>query len=397
MAAPPRVPFARDRSAAMQQELIFINSTGDTFTPTHSGAIATWIWEMCRAAQGLSLEPWVITRDSTADAYPWVRTVEMSYPHPPGIRGAGRLCRWISVKGGWGHVRQEAWSERILHAVKTNRWESATLVFHNDPELVGSLRRKLPGARFIHLFHNCNPCLAPWRRKFSESVDVAIAVSGYCARWNESHFSCPVHILRNGVDIRRFSPKHKPPGKRPVIGFVGRTDRQKAPDLLLRAALKIAPHFNGFDVQLLGARYYGSHEDDPYQKQLERMSAELIQKGVNVRRPGFISRLAVPRWIAESDIHVVPSRWEDPCPLTVLEGMATGQATVAASCGGVPEIVGPAGFLFERDDAPGLEARLRTLLQNDELRRSYGRRARERAEQRPWSCVFGEFLEIVSL
>ena len=270
-------------------------------------------------------------------------------------------------------------------------------MLHNDPEMVGYLKQKLPNARFLHLFHNCNPCLEPWRERFSESVDVCLAVSGFCARWNESHFGVPVYILRNGVDVRRFAPKPKGNGGRPLIGFVGRTDRQKAPDLLLRAALRISEYFNGFDVQLLGSRFYGSHQSDPYQEQLEKMASQLTQRGVNVRRPGFVSRLAVPRWIADADIHVVPSRWEDPCPLTVLEGMATAQATVAAACGGVPEIVGSAGFLFEREDLAGLEARLRVLLENEDLRKSYGRRARERAEQRPWGTLFQEFEGMVTL
>ena len=96
-------------------------------------------------------------------------------------------------------------------------------------------------------------------------------------------------------------------------------------------------------------------------------------------------------------MHVVPSRWEDPCPLTVLEGMATGQATVGASCGGVPELIGNEGFLFERDDVEGLEARLRVLLENSELRASYGERARARALLRPWTKVFAEFAEAVNI
>jgi glycosyltransferase involved in cell wall biosynthesis len=76
--------------------------------------------------------------------------------------------------------------------------------------------------------------------------------------------------------------------------------------------------------------------------------------------------------------------------------MATGQATVGASCGGVPEIIGNDGFLFDRDDVDGLEARLRVLLENPELRASYGMRAREKALQRPWKKVFGEFMEILN-
>jgi glycosyltransferase involved in cell wall biosynthesis len=148
---------------------------------------------------------------------------------------------------------------------------------------------------------------------------------------------------------------------------------------------------------MLGARFYGSHSLDTYQQTLETLSQKLEANGVQVRRPGFVSRLALPRVLARADVHVVPSRWEDPCPLTVLEGMATGQATVGASCGGVPELIGSEGFLFERDDVEGLEARLRVLFENPGLRHSYGKRARERALQRPWTKVFGELVEAVNL
>jgi glycosyltransferase involved in cell wall biosynthesis len=151
-----------------------------------------------------------------------------------------------------------------------------------------------------------------------------------------------------------------------------------------------------FSIQMLGARFYGAHSSDPYQRALETLAEKLESNGVQVHRPGFVNRLALPRLLARSDVHVVPSRWEDPCPLTVLEGMATGQATVGASCGGVPELIGNEGFLFERDDVEGLEARLRVLLENPELRKNYGQRARNRALQRPWRTVFEELAEIAN-
>ena len=380
----------------MKRNLVFVNSTGDTFTPTHSGAIATWIWEMCRAANEFGIEPWVFSRNSPFEAYPWSQTVELAYPHPPRIRGAGRLCGWYSRREGWAHIRQGAWIKRVLGAIKKRGLENSVIIFHNDPESVGALRPYLPDARLIHLFHNANHCREPWRARFGHSVDVALAVSAYCARWNEGYFGGAVHVLRNGVDVKRFAPVIKAESTRPLIGFVGRTDRQKGPDLLLRAALRLSEGFNGFDLQILGSRFYGSHDPDPYQNMLQTLASCLESRGVKVDRPGFVGRLALPRILAKADIHVVPSRWEDPCPLTVLEGMATGQAVVAAGCGGIPEIVGGAGFIFERDDVCGLEARLRVLLQNKNLRDAYGRRARERAEQRPWSRVFAELIEIIN-
>jgi glycosyltransferase involved in cell wall biosynthesis len=380
----------------MKRELVFINSTGDTFTPSHSGAIATWVWEMCRAAQDFSVQPWVISKNCSVQAYPWPKTLLLDYPFPAKIRGAGKLARWMGRVRGWAHICQGEWVKRVLGALRQNGLSEGILVFHNDPEMVAALRPALPGALLVHLFHNCNRSLSPWRERFSTSVDVALGVSAYCARWNEGYFGSAVHILRNGVDTARFVPLQKASAGPPVLGFVGRTDRQKAPDLLLRAAIRLAQRGLPFSVQMLGARFYGSHTSDTYQLALEALAQKLEAHGVQVQRPGYVSRLALPRVLAQAEVHVVPSRWEDPCPLTVLEGMATGQATVGASCGGVPEIIGNDGFLFDRDDVDGLEARLRVLLENPELRASYGMRAREKALQRPWKKVFGEFMEILN-
>jgi glycosyltransferase involved in cell wall biosynthesis len=381
----------------MSRELVFINSTGDTFTPTHSGAIATWIWEMSRAASGSGFEPWVISKASSETAYPWPRSVLLDYPFPPKIRGAGRVADWFGRARGWAHVCQGRWVRRVLRAIRERGLTEGFLVFHNDPELLVALRPSLPRAVLVHLFHNCNRVHVPWRARFNASVDVALGVSAYCARWNETYLGTTVQILRNGVDPSRFTPFERSVNSPPVLGFVGRTDRQKAPDLLLRAALKLAARGMKFSVQVLGSRYYGGAGVDAYQGALEVLAQKLEDLGIPVHRPGFVNRLALPRILARADVHVVPSRWEDPCPLTVLEGMATGQATVGANCGGVPEIIGSDGFLFDRDDVDELESRLQLLVEDPVTRLMYGARARQRALQRPWERVFADFSEAVNL
>lgn len=376
-----------------QRKMVFINSTGDTFTPTQSGAIATWIWEMCRAASLEGIEPWVVTRSSAHAAYPWSRTVEIEYPFPPRIRGAGRVMEWARRRRGWAHIRQGRYIGRVFRAVEQIGAQREVLFFHNDPEMAVCAKRRFPSARVVHLFHNCNRVASRWRDAFAQSVDIAFAVSSYCARWNESYFGCAVQTLRNGVDVRRFCPLPKQPGRPVRFGFVGRTDRQKAPDLFLRALLRAARIRKDFEVQILGSRFYGAHAEDSYQAGLRRMLAQLQETGIPVYSPGFVSRLALPRELAQADVHVVPSRWEDPCPLTVLEGMATGAACVVSRAGGVPEQVGDAALCFDRDDLEGLCAALMRLLDDPALRAEYGWRARKRAEVRPWSVVFADLQE----
>ena len=64
--------------------------------------------------------------------------------------------------------------------------------------------------------------------------------------------------------------------------------------------------------------------------------------------------------------------------------MASGLATVASATGGTPEVVGEAGFLFERDSVDGLADHLESLVMNPSLRREYAGRARDRAKEFTW-------------
>ena len=125
---------------------VFINCTGETFTPTRSGAISTWNWEVCRAAQRRGVEPWVITRTTDAEPHPWQRTILLDYPWIPRIRGTG-LGRMFEIQrklGGWGHVRQGAYARKVVRAIREAGLGQMPFVLHNDPEMAVHLRRCFP-------------------------------------------------------------------------------------------------------------------------------------------------------------------------------------------------------------------------------------------------------------
>jgi glycosyltransferase involved in cell wall biosynthesis len=375
--------------------VLFINCTGETFTPTRSGAISTWIWEVCRAAQKDGAEPWVISRSVNAEPHPWPRTILLDYPWIPNFRGTGigRLLKIQQQATGWGHVRQKAYIDRVLRAIRSRGLEGLPMVLHNDPEMAVHLRRCFPKAKIVHIFHNANTCHEKFRRVFGESVDVAGGVSDFISRWQGEYFGVQPPRLRtiyNGVDLERFAPAERSPEGRAVINFVGRTDSSKAPDLLLRAAKQVAARRQDFSVQILGARFYWGTEADDYQRLLDTLSRDLEQDGIPVRRPGVVSRHALPGELRKAHIHVVPSRWDEPFGLATLEGMASGLAVVASRTGGTTEVVDGAGLLFERDSTEELAGHLNTLLEDVKLRDDFAVRARARAEKFSWANTWGE-------
>lgn len=377
---------------------VFINCTAETFTPTRSGGICSWVIGLARVAQKQGITPWVITKASPAPAYEWPKLVQIDYPRMPQNKLASKAIYVQRSLTGWGHVRQKAYNLKVVRAIKKNNLQEMPLLLNNDIELAVYLRRVFPRATLLHQAHNNNPCSEKFRRQFASSVNVSSAVSDACGRWNKEYYGLSdVPTLYSGVDTDAFHPASIPPPGPPMINFVGRTDHSKGPDLLLRAAKLMAPRTKDFRLQILGTNHYGYSVPDAFEQMLSDLSADLRADGIEVDRPGFIDRYALPERLRRAQINVVPSRWDEPFGLITPEGMASGLATVASRTGGTPEIVADAGFLFERDNAEDLASYLEPLILDQTLRRDYARRARVRAEHFTWDRAWDAYRPLIGV
>ena len=81
---------------------------------------------------------------------------------------------------------------------------------------------------------------------------------------------------------------------------------------------------------------------------------------------------------------LVPSVWEEPFGLVVIEAMAAGTPAIAAGHGSFPELVTPGvdGVLFRPGDPDALARAVADVAAHQEKYEAYGRRARETYEQR---------------
>ena len=379
---------------------VFINHSVETFTPTESGAIATHIHECCRAAMKQDFEPLVISIRCDAAPFDDVETVLLDAPRIPRSSLLVKVLRAQRKYTGWRHLRQRAHAGNVERAIREAQLEKRPIILHNDPEMVVFLRDRFPGAFLIHHFHNQIPISARFCVRFRQSVNVVTAVSQFTGTWVEQAYNLPANSVRtihNGVDIDCFKPRPHNGEDMPVINFLGRTGIEKAPDLLLKAAAKLAEKTRAFRVQILGSNHWHKYERDDYQIELDQLTGDLERAGVSVRRPGHVARADLPKALADAHINVVPSRWDEPFALTILEGMACGLASVVSRTGGAPEVVGDAGLMFERDSVEGLAEQLRRLLFEPGLRASYAQKARVRAEQFTWDKTWGQFRSAMGL
>lgn len=376
--------------------IIQINNSDETFTSTASGAIATHIWEICRAAKATGIQTSVLTR--AAEEPPMVGG-ELLFTEPPRPRVTGWM-RWAHRAErrifGWREAGHRRHAHRVSRAIIRHGLERETFLLHNDPELAVVLRQRFPRARLFHHFHNPVECRSRFLPRFRHAVDGVFAVSSYVAEMVGGIYGLEsVSVVHNGVDLERFSPKKKQEGRKITLNFLGRTGIEKAPDLFLQAALRLAMEGVPLRVQLVGANHWGRWEADAFQTKLGQLCESLRTAGAEVVQTGHVARADIPGTLEAADIHVLPSRWEEPCALSLLEGMAAGLAIVASRTGGTAEILGKAGRLFTKDSESELHAHLCDLVVDTEERDRLANAARERAMGFTWAEAWRKFARVI--
>ena len=181
------------------------------------------------------------------------------------------------------------------------------------------------------------------------------------------------------------------------IGIVGRLAPWKGQHVFLEAAAALLKAGHKVRFKIVGAPLFG---EDDYEKELHELVKSL---GIaeQVEFMGFQSD--IPAVLRDLEILVHASTSADPCPNTILEGMAAGLPVVGSNGGGVPELIvdGETGLLVPMGDSQGLASALKSLL-DDPLRArrmghgGYLRVRRDFTAARVARQVEGVYREIVS-
>lgn len=390
-------------AATAGKVIVFVNNSRETFTPTRSGAIATCIWEICRSAQREGVTPWVISRDLDAPPYPWDRLIFVPQLAVEG-RLRSRIGRIRRRLHGWARHDQRAYARLVLGRLRNLTPDVA--IVNNDPELAVYLARKLPRTDVLHWFHNLEVASDRFRRRIAVNPGLRlVAVSDYLARAVEGVYGLGfgrVSTARNGVDATRFRVRgHEATvvagSRKPLVGFIGRIAVEKGVDVLLEACAELAKERTDFRVQLAGDSNWGFSDGGPYIQKVTMLAAQLRERGIDVTRLGHVARADVPQALADVDIHVVPSRWDEPCSLVLLEAMASGRAVVATASGGTPELLGGVGRLIPRDDSAALAQTIAELLDDPSERERLGQLAGDRADELKWDGTWRALREAAGL
>ena len=223
----------------------------------------------------------------------------------------------------------------------------------------------LHGGGFADFYENATPAGRRVIRFFLDRAACIVTVSERWSTWVRGvTANRRVTCVPNAVAMPRVEPVRR---EESLIAFVGRCEASKGILDLIEALAEVR-------VAMPEARLECAGDGD-----LDALAGHADAFGVarSVRALGWIDPGCRDRLLARAAVFAFPSHAEG-LPMSLLEAMAAGCPVVAASCGGIPDLVvdGVEGFLVPPGDVDALACALHRLLVDRALAERLGNEAR---------------------
>jgi len=239
----------------------------------------------------------------------------------------------------------------------------------------------------IASIRDCAPYLTPMQKRVQryacQLADCVLVNADAVRDWliNEGYDRSKIVVIRNGVDVTRFSDASNARGLRlelrltpdaPLVAVVSRLTRLKGLETFLEAATMLKLSHPEARFLIIGET---APTDTAYLEVLTRLAADL---GIADRVTFTGIRSDVPRLLSSVDVSVMPSH-NEALSNVLLESMAAGAPTVATRVGGTPEALvdNVTGLLVAPGDARALAVAIARLLDDRQLAARLGEAARQ--------------------
>lgn len=274
-----------------------------------------------------------------------------------------------------------------------NKREYDKVVLENNIPMAWIIKlSKYTGDYYYH-FHNVPRINAQCKVVF-QNCSGFLCVSQYVADQIQSEESPigpvpgeKIQILYNCVDTKLFIRKNTEEARvqvrkkygiqqdKKIAIFVGRLTKEKGIDILLNAA-KLLKRDN-FSILIVGSYIQNLNIVDSYENNLHKLTQELKDKVVFT---GYVDQKYIPILYNAADVAVLPSIWDEPAGLTMIEAMACGVPVITTKSGGIPEYVSDSAIVIQRDKdlLKNIAIEIDNLLADDDYARKMGKVGAER-------------------
>ena len=246
------------------------------------------------------------------------------------------------------------YSNKIIQKIKNLDFDIIEL--HNRPIMVKEFFHKI-NSKIILYFHN-DPTTMKGAKSVSERIHLLKSVDKiiFISEWVKKRFfqNLPklsdnkTQIIYHSIDKYKKEVK-----KKKQIIFVGKLNESKGYDLYCKSLFKVLNENKLWKAVSIGEEK--RFQNFPMHKRHENL--------------GQIAHKKVLKCLSESEIAVIPSRWEEPFGRTALEAASRGCATIISNTGGLSETTDHA-IKLKRLDVENIEMEIIKLIKNEKLRKN---------------------------
>jgi len=193
-----------------------------------------------------------------------------------------------------------------------------------------------------------------------------------------------VSYMGNGVDLGKFKQINKKRNEQTIFLFVGRLEKQKGLNYLIKALNILKKEYSQFMIWIIGS---GSEEDN-LKKLVKKYDLHSY-----IRFLGNKSNEEISSYYQNSDAFILPSIWEG-FPLTLLEAWAAGLPVIISDVGNVSEICRDRenALIIPPGNSQKITEAMKLLIDDNQLREKLGENGKEVvAKKYSWEKISKEF------
>lgn len=222
------------------------------------------------------------------------------------------------------------------------------VIIENKPEYALILKPYIKGKLIFHSHNDFLNENTKYAKKIVECFDKIFCLSKYiCSRIEaiEPKSKEKVKLLYNGVDTAKFSKIDNSKSKTAlrkkfdikesdtIFLYTGRIVREKGILELIKTFNKV--NNKNYYLVIVGSVGYGKNFKNKFTKKIHEISKD----NKNIIFTGFVPYEQMPSIYAMADYGIIPSIWEEPFALTVIEHLAAGHPIILTNSGAMPELV----------------------------------------------------------
>ena len=256
---------------------------------------------------------------------------------------ARKLIHGVLHRHTYYHNSIDYYFRQALKELRRQQFD--IIIIENRPGFALQLRGKTHARLVYHLHNDFLNSHTRHGNEIYQAADRIVTVSDYirqrvCTCNEQDQKTITVY---NGIDLDAFA---RPATiTREQIGckaedfilvFSGRLIPEKGIRELIEA-MKMLGEQSQIKLLVVGSSFYdNANGDDDFIAALKSSASQITNRIIFT---GYVKHDQMPNYLKLADVAVVPSVWEEPFGLTVVEAMAAGLPLITTDRGGIPEVV----------------------------------------------------------